>query len=55
MTPSKQAKELGAKDLTRVAQFYECTTQHLRNVHKRNQKAFEAMVVGFIQVSNLDC
>ena len=49
---SQQAKQLGAQSLQQVAEFYECTTQHLRNVHKRNQKAFEAMVIGFIQVAN---
>ena len=48
MTASKQAKTLGAKSLKDVAEFYECTPEHLRNVHKRNNKAFAAMVSGFL-------
>ena len=48
MTASKQAKTLGAKSLKDVAEFYECTPEHLRNVHKRNNKAFAAMVSGFV-------
>ena len=48
MTASKQAKTLGAKSLKDVAEFYDCTPEHLRNVHKRNNKAFVAMVSGFV-------
>ena len=48
MTAAQQAKGLGAKSLDQVAQFYKCTTQHMRNVHKRNNPAFTAMVKGFV-------
>lgn len=48
MTASKKAKELGAKNLTLVAEFYGCTTQHLRNVYKRNLLGFIAMVKGYL-------
>jgi hypothetical protein len=41
------AKELGAKSLKEVAEFYECTTNHLRNMHKRNAPAFCAMIIGY--------
>lgn len=54
MTPSQQAKQLGAQSLQQVAEFYECTTQHLRNVHKRNQKAFEAMIIGYLEYQKND-
>lgn len=47
MTASQQAKELGAKKLMDVAEFYQCTTRHLRDVHKRNEKGFIAMVRGY--------
>lgn len=52
MTASKQAKTLGAKSLKDVAEFYECTPEHLRNVHKRNNKAFVAMIRGFLEADN---
>ena len=53
MTASKQAKTLGAKSLKEVAEFYECTVQHLNNVHNRNNKAFAAMVRGFVSSNEL--
>lgn len=51
MTPSQQAKQLGAQSLHQVAEFYGCTTQHLRNMHKRNEIGFKAMVIGCVTVS----
>lgn len=53
MNPSEVAKDLGAKSLTEVAVFYSCTTEHLRNLHKRNLKAFLGMVSGYLLVGNL--
>jgi hypothetical protein len=47
---SALAKELGAKSLKEVAEFYDCTTSHLRNMHKRNSPAFCAMIIGYLHV-----
>jgi len=51
MNPSKLAKELGAKNLTVVAEFYQCSTKHLRDVHKRNINGFKAMVIGYLELT----
>lgn len=51
MTAAQQAKQLGVQSLQQVAEFYDCTTQHLRNVHKRNEMGFKAMVIGFVCVT----
>lgn len=51
MNTSQQAKQLGAQSLQQVAEFYDCTTQHLRNIHKRNELGFKAMIIGFVTVS----
>ena len=32
-----------------LSDFYECSPLHLRNIHKRNNKAFVAMCVGYLQ------
>lgn len=48
MTAAEQAKKIGAKKLIDVAEFYQCTTRHLRDVHKRNEKGFVAMVKGYV-------
>ena len=52
MTAAEQAKGLGAKSLKEVADFYECSTERLRMLHKRKLIAFKAMVIGFVFVSN---
>ena len=48
MTASKQAKTLGVGTQKEMAEFYQCTVQHLWNVHKRNNKAFVAMCIGYV-------
>lgn len=53
MNPSEVAKDLGAKSLTEVAKFYDCSTEHLRNLHKRNFKAFLGMVSGYLEIEIL--
>ncbi|AKO78257.1 hypothetical protein EN12_24530 [Vibrio cholerae] len=53
MLPSEVAKDLGARSLTEVAKFYDCSTEHLRNLHKRSFKAFLGMVSGYLEIEIL--
>ncbi|EGU40076.1 hypothetical protein [Vibrio scophthalmi] len=51
MSASNRAKELGVKRMSEVVEFYGNTAQTMRNVYSRNPKAFDAMVIGYIQVA----
>ena len=54
MTASNRLKELGATQMKEVVNFYGNTAQTMRNVYARNPKAFDAMVLGYLQVITLE-
>ncbi len=53
MSASNRAKSLGAKKLSEVVEFYGNTSQTMRNVYRRNPRAFDAMVLGYLIVAKL--
>lgn len=50
MTASERLKELGAKRMNEVVNFYGNTAQTMRNIYARNPKAFDALVLGYLEV-----
>lgn len=50
MSASNRAKELGAKRMSEIVEFYGNTAQTMRNVYARNPDAFDAMVIGYLKV-----
>ncbi|WP_154846139.1 hypothetical protein [Vibrio parahaemolyticus] len=50
MSASNRAKELGAKRMSEIVEFYGNTAQTMRNVYARNPRAFDAMVIGYLKV-----
>ena len=51
-TPSKTAKQLGAKSLAQVAEHWGTTVQALHYQHKTNPKKFEIIVRGVVSLLN---
>lgn len=51
-TPSKRAKELGAKSLKQVADAFGCTVDNLNHKFKNKQYQFDIIVLGVIAQNN---
>jgi hypothetical protein len=46
MEASEVAKAQGFKSLAQVARLFSCSTQNLRNLHKRNPQKFQIVLDG---------
>ena len=46
MTTSEKAKAQGFKSLSEVAEIFGCTTQHLRDIDKKNPKRLQIIFDG---------
>lgn len=49
MKPAEEAKQLGARALVDVAEFYQISTKTLQRIHKRNLAGFRGMVKGYLE------
>ncbi|MCG9659578.1 hypothetical protein [Vibrio mediterranei] len=54
MLASHRLKALGARRVNDVVEFYGNTAQTMRNIYARNPRAFDAMVLGYLQVLEQD-
>lgn len=52
MTPSKRAKELGAKSLKQVADSFGCTVDNLNAKFKSKPHQFDIIVIGVVNEPN---
>ena len=52
MTPSKRAKELGAKSLKQVADLFGCTVDNLNAKFKSKPHQFDIIVLGVVSLIN---
>jgi len=51
MTPSKRAKELGAKSLKQIAQEFGCTVDNLNAKFKSKPRQFDIIVLGVVSLT----
>lgn len=55
MTPSKRAKQLGAKSLVKVAEYYGCKVSNLRHKFYNKPHQFEIIVLGVVTKMEMEC
>lgn len=51
MTAAEEAKALGFKSLTQVAELFGVTTQCLRNWHKDERDKFDIVLIGCVHLN----